>query len=244
MRRFSTLLFLLAVPGLAADASLSAARIRADVKYPSSDQMEGRGLGQKGGDLATQYIADQFAKAGLKPAGDNGSWFQKVPLVGIAPQAATQMSIRSKGKTLDLKWGDDVVGVDLSQRPEQSFDGQLVFVGHGIAAPEFHWDDYKGVNVAGKVVVLFTNEPPSNDPKFFDGRALTYYGRWTYKYEEALRHGAKAALIIHTTPAASYGWDVVRNSWGRETPFVKLAPNEKALSLQGWISKEAGDKLL
>ena len=98
--------------------------------------------------------------------------------------------------------------------------------------------------MTGKVLVLFTNEPPSTDPKFFDGRALTYYGRWTYKYEEALRHGAKACIIIHTTPTASYGWDVVRNSWGRESPFVKLEPGAKALSFQGWITREAGEKLL
>jgi len=136
-----------------------------------------------------------------------------------------------------------VVGVDLSQRPEQSFEGQLVFVGHGIAAPEFHWDDYKGVNVAGKVLVLFTNEPTSNDPKFFDGRALTYYGRWTYKYEEALRRGARAVLIVHTDDTAGYSWSVVHSSFGREQPYVKLNAGEPALGFAGWISRATGERL-
>jgi len=116
-------------------------------------------------------------------------------------------------------------------------------VGHGIVAPEYHWDDYSGVDVRGKVVVLFTNEPPSDDPKFFTGRALTYYGRWTYKYEEAARHGAVAAIIIHTTPTASYGWDVVRSSWGREDQQVKLAPGAQQLALAAWVTKDAGEKL-
>src|ERR1035438_2384832 len=106
------------------------------------------------------------------------------------------------------------------------------------------WEDFKGIDVKGKVLVLFTNEPASNDPAFFDGRALTYYGRWTYKYEEAVRRGAVGAILIHTTPTAGYGWEVVRNSWGGETPFVKLAPAEPALALAGWVTGEAGEKLL
>jgi hypothetical protein len=117
-------------------------------------------------------------------------------------------------------------------------------VGHGISAPEYQWDDFKGVDVAGKIVVLFTNEPPSTDPKFFDGRALTYYGRWVYKYEEALRHGARGAILIHTNETAGYGWDVVRSSWGRETPYVKLAAGQPSLSLAAWVTRDAGEKLL
>jgi Zn-dependent M28 family amino/carboxypeptidase len=118
-----------------------------------------------------------------------------------------------------------------------------VFVGHGIVAPEYQWDDYRGVDVRGKVVVLFTNEPPSEDPRFFGGRALTYYGRWTYKFEEAARHGAVAAIIIHTTPTASYGWDVVRSSWGREDQQVRLGPGAKDLAFAGWVTREAGEKI-
>ena len=107
-----------------------------------------------------------------------------------------------------------------------------MFVGHGIVAPEYQWDDYKGIDVRGKVVVLFTGEPPSNDPKFFTGEALTYYGRWTYKYEEATRHGAVAAIIIHTTPTASYGWNVVRSSWSKEDLQMKLAPGAHAVGIR------------
>lgn len=114
------------------------------------------------------------------------------------------------------------MGVSHRQQPRTPIDAEAVFAGHGITAPEFNWDDYKGVDVRGKMVVLFTNEPASADPAFFGGRALTYYGRWTYKYEQALRKGAAGALIIHTTPTAGYGWEVVRTSWGREQPFVKL----------------------
>jgi Zn-dependent M28 family amino/carboxypeptidase len=224
--------------------TISPAHIREHTRFLSSDLLEGRGVGTRGGQIASDYIATQFALAGAKPAGDNGTYFQKVPLVGVETGPGATLSATAGGKTVDFHWGDEFVGVSPLQQPDVTFDGDAVFVGHGIVAPEFNWDDYKGIDVAGKVVVLFTGEPPSTDPKFFDGRALTYYGRWTYKYEEALRHGAKACIIIHTTPTASYGWDVVRNSWGRENAYVKLAPGEKALADQGWISTEAGEKLL
>ena len=229
---------------LAQEGGLSAERIREHTKFLSSDLMEGRGVGARGGQLATEYIASQLALAGAKPAGDNGTYFQNVPLVGVETQPNSTLGAAVWGKGVDFRFGDDFVGVNGTQRPDARFEAETVFVGHGITAPEFHWDDFKGVNVTGKVLVLFTNEPPSNDPKFFDGRALTYYGRWTYKYEEALRHGARGAIIIHTTSTASYGWDVVRSSWGREAPYVKVGANDKALSLEGWISREAGEKLL
>ncbi|MGD0500710.1 MAG: M28 family peptidase [Bryobacteraceae bacterium] len=228
----------------AQDASLSAQRIRAHDKFLSSDLLEGRGIGVRGGQLASEYIATEFALAGAQPAGDDGTYFQNVPLVGVAIGADARLSATAAGKTVDLHWLDDFVGVSQRQEPQTTFAGEAVFVGHGIAAPEWNWDDFKGVDVAGKVLVLFTNEPASTDPQFFDGRALTYYGRWTYKYEEALRRGAVAAIIIHTTPTAGYGWEVVRNSWGGESPFVKLAPGEKTLAFQGWVTREAGEKLL
>jgi len=216
---------------------ISAQRIRAHVKFLSSDLLEGRGVGTRGGDLATDYIATQFALAGAKPAGDNGTYFQNLTLVGVQPQAA-ELSAGS----LHFRWLDDFVGVTGRQRPEVSFDADAVFVGHGISAPEYQWDDYQGVDVRGKVVVMFTSEPPSDDPKFFGGRALTYYGRWTYKYEQAARKGAIAALIIHTTPTASYGWDVLRNI-GQDDAQVKLAPGEPALAFEGWVTKDSGDKI-
>lgn len=206
--------------------------------------MEGRGVGTRGGDLATEYIAKQLALAGARPAGEDGFYFQKVPLAGVETQSTSQVSAAAHGKSLDFRLGDDYVGLNLTQKPETSFEGDVIFVGHGISAPEFHWDDFKGVDLTGKIALLFTNEPPSNDPKFFEGPALTYYGRWTYKYEEGLRRGARAVIIIHTTPTAGYGWDVVRGSWGREVTYMRMAPGEKALSLAGWISRDAGEKLL
>src|SRR5580658_9544668 len=186
---------------------VSGDRIRAHVKFLSSDLLEGRGVGARGGEIASEYIATQFALIGAKPLGDNGTYFQKVSLLGVEPQPTSQLSVISNnGKTTEaFQWLDQFVGVTLQQKADATFDAPAVFVGHGIVAPEYQWDDYKGVDARGKVVVLFTNEPPSDDPRFFAGRALTYYGRWTYKFEEAARHGAIGAIIIHTTPTASYG---------------------------------------
>src|SRR5882724_8536231 len=214
---------LIAVVAMAQSTDISGERIRAHVKFLASDLLEGRGVGARGGDLATEYLAAQLALAGAKPAGDvldgRPTYFQNLTLVGVEPQPSTQLSAStSDGKTMSYRWLDDFVGVTNSQKPETSFDAEAVFVGHGIVAPEYEWDDYKGVDVRGKVVVLFT------------GPALTYYGRWTYKYEEATRHGAVAAIIIHTTPTASYGWEVVRSSWGREDQQVKLADGAPALA--------------
>ena len=228
----------------AQDSSLSAGRIREHTRFLSSDLLEGRGVGQRGGELATEYIATQFALAGARPAGDSGTFFQKVPLIGLDPQAESKLSANAGGKKEDFAWAQDFVGVSQKQQPSASFDSDVVFVGHGITAPEYGWDDYKGMDVSGKVLLLFTNEPPSQDPKFFDGRALTYYGRWTYKYEEGTRRGARAVIIIHTTPTAGYGWDVVRSSWGRETPYVALEPGANALSLAGWLTHDAAQRLV
>jgi Zn-dependent M28 family amino/carboxypeptidase len=234
-----------ALTGLQAQhPDISPDRIRAHVKFLSSDLLEGRGPGTRGGELATEYIATQFALSGLKPAGDGGTFFQQVPLIGIATEPSAQLSASKGSETLGFKWENEFVGVNEKLTTQDEFDAEAVFVGHGIVAPEYQWNDFKDVDVRGKVVVLFTNEPASDDPKFFGGRALTYYGRWTYKYEEATRKGAVGAIIIHTTPTAGYGWEVVRNSWSREQPYVKLAPGQPALSFAGWVSKDAGEKLL
>ena len=228
----------------AQEPAISPARIRAHVSFLSSDLLEGRGPGTRGGDLATEYIATQFELAGLKPAGDAGTFFQQVPLIGITTEPSAQLSASKDGRSLDFKWEQEFVGVNEKLTTEDQFDAEAIFVGHGIVAPEFQWDDFKDVDVRGKVLVLFTNEPSSDDPKFFGGRALTYYGRWSYKYEEAARKGAVGVIIIHTTPTAGYGWDVVRNSWSREQPYVKLAPGQEALSFAGWVTKDAGEKLV
>lgn len=240
---------MLLLTGIAALAAaqidtISGGRIRVDTKFLSSDLLEGRGVGARGGRLATEYLAAQFALIGAEPAGDNGTYFQKVPLVGLETQPASQLAVAGNGKTVALKWLDDFVAANERQRTEETIDAEAVFVGHGITAPEFGWDDFKGVDVRGKILVLFTNEPESTEPKFFGGRALTYYGRWTYKFEEALRRGALGAIIIHTTPTAGYGWEVVRNSWGREEAYVRVEPGAPALALAGWVTSEAGNRIL
>jgi Zn-dependent M28 family amino/carboxypeptidase len=244
MNRWFALLLFGAAVLCAQNPDISGDRIRAHVKFLSSDLLEGRGPGARGGDLAAAYIATEFALFGLRPAGDNGGYFQHVPLVGATTQPEATVTAARGGKEIRFRWLDDFVGVTAAQKPDVQIDGDVIFVGHGIVAPEFQWDDFKGVDIRGKIVVLFTNEPPSDDPKFFGGKALTYYGRWTYKYEEATRRGAQAVFIIHTTPTAGYGYDVVRSSWGREDGQVKLEPGEYALGFAGWFSKEAGDKLL
>jgi Zn-dependent M28 family amino/carboxypeptidase len=242
---FGTLIGLCCAAFAAAqEAGISGERIRAHVKFLSSDLLEGRGVGARGGALATEYIASQFAVAGAKPAGDNGTYFQKVPLVGVRTEAGAELSAAAGGKTLSFRWADEFVATSDLQKPETRFEADVVFVGHGIVAREYDWNDYKDADVRGKIVALFTNEPASEDPKFFAGRALTYYGRWTYKYEQALRQGALGCIIIHTTPTAGYGWEVVRNSWGGEQPFVKLAPGAPALAIAGWMTQEAGERLL
>src|SRR5438132_12759582 len=165
--------------------------IRAHVRFLSQDLLEGRGTGQRGGDIAAEYIATQFWLYGLRGAGDNGTFFQKVPMAGITPAPETTFELApSKGEPMRLKPLDDYVAYDEMQRPSDDIDAEIVYVGYGIEAPEYQWDDYKGADVRGKVLLMLVNEPSSDDPNFFKGRALTYYGRWTYKYEEAARRGA------------------------------------------------------
>ena len=235
---------LAAIAAFGQGSDVSSSRIRPHVKYLASDLLEGRGVGTRGGELAASYIASQFEAAGLKPAGDNGTYFQKVSLVGVEPQPTSSLSARKDGITVPFKWLDNFVGNSQQQKQAAPFMAEAVFAGHGISAPEFGWSDYDGIDVKGKVVVLFTNEPPSTDENFFDARALTYYGRWTSKYEEATRRGAIACIILHTTPTAGYGWPVVRGSWGKEDPQVKLNPGEQALAFAGWLTEESSNQLL
>lgn len=236
---------LLATATRAADADgvpeISPERIKAGVAYLSSDRLEGRGPGTRGEILATEYIADEFKKAGLKPAGERGTYFQSVPLVRVATSPSSTLRAVKGQTTLDIPCEEGFSGTSRTQKDLEDFDAEAVFLGHGITAPEFGWDDYQGIDVKGKVVVLFTNEPPSNDRKFFGGTALTYYGRWTYKYEEAARRGATACFIIHTPETAGYPYSVVRPLDGAR---LKLEPGQPALAFAGWLSREWGEKLL
>jgi Zn-dependent M28 family amino/carboxypeptidase len=227
----------------AAMETISPERIRAHVRFLAHDLLEGRGTGQRGGDIAAEYIATQFAVLGLKPAGDKGTYMQEVPMVGITPAPGTTFSLLpSSGNAISLKVLDEYVAYDQTQQPQSDIDAPIVFVGYGISAPEYNWDDYKDTDVKGKVLLMLVNEPPSDDPKFFKGKALTYYGRWTYKYEEAARRGAVAAILIHQTEMASYPWEVVRNSNSGEKSYLKLdgAPKLKAAS---WIQFPVAQRL-
>lgn len=228
----------------AAMNSIDSEKIRATVKYLSDDALEGRGTGQKGGDKAADWIAAQFKSYGLLPAGDNGTYFQSVSFYGVTTDGKqTQFAFVPKsGSEISLKFADDYVATDQTHSDKSEINAPIVYVGYGINAPEYNWDDYKGVDLKGKVVLMLVNEPPSDDPNFFKGRALTYYGRWTYKYEEAARRGAVAAILIHKTEMASYPWEVVRNSWGGESSLLQDDKDPK-LKSAGWIQLEVARKL-
>lgn len=227
----------------AAMKTIDPEHIRAHVRFLSHDLLEGRGTGQRGGDIAAEYIATQFALYGLKPAGEHGTYMQKVPMVGITPGAETTFSlVPASGEPMTLKVLDEYVAYDQTQQPQSEIDAPIVFVGYGIRAPEYNWDDYKGVDLKGKVLLMLVNEPPSDDPRFFKGKALTYYGRWTYKYEEAARRGAVGAILIHQTEMASYPWEVVRNSNSGEKSYLKLDGTPK-LKAAAWIQFAAAQRL-
>ncbi|MEP6539271.1 MAG: peptidase M28, partial [Bryobacteraceae bacterium] len=184
---------------------VSGSKIKAHVKFLSSDLLEGRGVGTRGGELAAEYIASQFAVAGARPAGEGGTYFQRVPLMGVTTQADSTLLASANGESVSFDWQKEFVGASHRQVTNEKFEADVIFVGHGIVAPEEKWNDFKDVDVRGKIIVLFTNEPQPGNPEVFKGKTLTYYGRWTYKYEQAVRMGALGAIIIHTTPTAGYG---------------------------------------
>src|ERR1700719_1236396 len=229
-------------PAFVALETITPEHIRWHVRYLSHDLLEGRGTGQRGGDIAAEYIATQFAEYGLKPSGDHGTYMQKVPLVGITTLPETQFSLVPKqGKAMHLKPLDEFVAYDQTQQPKSDIDADIVYVGYGIEAPEYNWDDYKGLDVHGKVLLMLVNEPPSDDPKFFKGKALTYYGRWTYKFEEAARKGAVGVILVHQAQMASYPWEVVRNSNSGEKSYLKL--EGPALKVASWVQLDVAQRL-
>jgi Zn-dependent M28 family amino/carboxypeptidase len=221
---------------------IDAGRIRTQVRFLADDLLEGRGTGSRGGDIAARYIAAQFALDGLVPAGDDGSYLQKVRFTGVRTLPTTSAEFQPlHGEPIALTLGTDFVTGNQTQTESTAVDAPIVFVGYGIEAPEYGWDDYRGVDVKGKVVLLFVNEPPSEDPKFFNGVALTYYGRWMYKFEEAARKGAAGVLIIHRTDLASYGWNVVRDSWAEQVYLRD--DNDPKLQAASWIQLDVARKI-
>jgi Zn-dependent M28 family amino/carboxypeptidase len=222
--------------------------IRAHVKFLSSDLLEGRGTGARGGEVAANYIAAQMEALGLKGAGPNDSFFQPVSLVGVKADPNTKLIVSGRNGKETFKFADDYVAFTGAQTEEVDVDTDLVFVGYGISAPEQRWNDYKGQesDYRGKILVMLVNDPPatSAEPNLFGGKALTYYGRWTYKYEEAARRGAAGVILLHTDESAGYPWSVVRTSNGawrfdiarnsNDTPFLKF---------RSWITDDAARRM-
>jgi len=228
------------------NAAIDADDFVAHVKVLASDAFEGRGPGSPGEDKTVAYLQAQFERIGLKP-GNADSFFQTVPMVESTADPATVLKLIVDGKPRELKFGSDMVIGTRSGKPQVKIaDSELVFVGYGVDAPEQDWNDYAGVDVKGKTVVLLVNDPGfhANDATLFEGKRMTYYGRWTYKFDEAARKGAAAALIIHDTEGASYGWDVVRNSWsGAQYDLPAKDDPDPRLPAQGWISGEQAKSL-
>jgi len=226
--------------------------VLAHIKTLSSDEFEGRAPGTKGEELTVAYLTDQFKQMGLKPGNTDGTYVQKVPLVGIT--AAPAPLVFSKGRqNLTLKWKDDVVAWTKHVADVASLDkSELVFVGYGVVAPEFNWDDYKGVDVKGKTLVMLVNDPPvpdsarpgELDPKVFGGRAMTYYGRWTYKYEIGAMKGAAGVLIVHETGPAGYPFSILQDSnTGEKFDLVTPDKNMSRVSVEGWVTLDQAHKL-
>jgi Zn-dependent M28 family amino/carboxypeptidase len=219
--------------------------LRAHVKFLADDLLEGRGPGSRGGMLASKYIAAQFEALGLEPACADRTYFQQVQMIGSRPDPSTRFVVKSGSSETEFKFGDDFVGGTDLEQTEIPLNSDIIFVGYGVNAPENNWDDYKGLDVRGKVLLMMVNDPPAtpSEPNLFGGKALTYYGRWTYKYEEAARRGAAGVILIHTNDSAGYGWGVVRNSWGGERFGLVPESNAPALKLKSWVTEDAARKI-
>ncbi|MYN25888.1 M28 family peptidase [Duganella levis] len=238
----------LAFPVHAADASKTAvvqeAPLRAHLQFLANDLLEGRGTGQRGGDLTVAYLEAQAMALGLKP-GNGNSFRQPVLIAGVKTQPAdSTLKLEAGGKPLDIAFGKDWVFSPGDATAVHSFNADLVFVGYGITAPDEQWNDYKGMDLKGKILVMMVNDPQptAEQPNRFNGKGLTYYGRWTYKFEEAQRQGAAGVLLIHTTPTASYGWSVIQNSWSGVERF-QLAAGTLGTQLQGWMTDDTARAL-
>ncbi len=233
-------------PAHAFASAINAADFGELVKTLASDEFEGRAPGSRGEDLTINYIRDQMQRIGLQP-GNGDSWFQDVPMTETTADPGTVLKIQRGDNQQQLAFGTDMVIGSRRGESEIKIDGSdMVFVGYGVDAPEQNWNDYADQDWTGKTVVMFVNDPGFHvgDAKLFDGKRMTYYGRWTYKFEEAARKGAAAALIVHDTAGAAYGWDVVKNSWGGPQYDLPAAEDkEPRLQAQGWLSAEAARKL-
>jgi Zn-dependent M28 family amino/carboxypeptidase len=212
--------------------------LRAHLEFLADDALEGRAPGTRGGDAAAQYIAAQFRRLGLEPAGDSGTYFQRVPIISLTPQPTLAVSSPTAGP---LTWKEDFVLWSMRNDSGVALEGDVVFAGYGIVAPESDWNDYEGLDVKGKYVVVLVNDPGLVDSTLFRGKILTYYGRWTYKIEEARRQGAAGLLLVHTTESATYPWTTVLSGW--TGPQVRLETPPGSLTVAGWLHRDAAGRL-
>jgi Zn-dependent M28 family amino/carboxypeptidase len=234
-------------------SGITASEIDGHLRFLSHDLLEGRAPATRGGELAAQYLAAQLRAFGVAPAGVNGTYFQRVPIDVVAADSAT-LRVRggvAYGDTamghFSLRYPQDVVVWAGSATPSSAAGGDVIFVGYGSTAPEYRWDDFKDVDVRGKILLVLVNDPPAPaaEPNLFGGRAMTYYGRWTYKFEEAERRGAAGALIVHTTERAGYPWHTVVGSWAKEQRMLPRDPKAPPpLGFRGWITDSAATALL
>ena len=226
-----------------ANKFITDASLRGDIRFLADDLLEGRGPGTRGDKLAQAYITAQFQMIGLEPAAANGGWIQPVPLVGVTTQPPQTMTFKIGNKSIDFKNSDDYIVTCGQAKTESKFnDAEVLFVGYGMQAPEYGWDDFKDVDVKGKVLIVMNNDP-ADDPEIFAGRTRLYYGRWDYKYAKAAELGAVGVLIIHTTPSAGYPYQVVQTSWTGEQMALGGVQSGR-LPLEGWLTDEAAGKLI
>jgi len=217
--------------------------LEAPIKFLADDLLEGRGPATRGDKLARLYLASRLEGMGYEPGGPGGSWEQPFEIVGVKAKMPDAWTFRAGGKAVDLRRWDDYIATSGVQKEKAAIaNAELVFVGYGIQAPEYKWDDYKGADLKGKVLVMMNNDPDW-DPNLFAGKTRLYYGRWTYKYESAARQGAAGAIIIHTTPSAGYPWQVVQTSWSGEK-FSLPAAGEPEIQIAGWATEDSVRRLL
>jgi len=243
--RVAFLAFLTAAP-LAAQAPITSAEIDGHLRFLSSDLLEGRAPASRGGRLTEEYLANQLRSFGVAPA-VNGTYFQRVPIDIVGLRRESLRANASGKATATLRYPDDVVMWAGSSTTASAAKAPVVFVGYGAAAPEFNWDDFKNVDVRGRILLILVNDPPAttSEPALFGAQAMTYYGRWTYKFEEAERRGAVGALIVHNTERAGYGWATVTGSWAKEQRMLPRDPKLPApLGVRGWITESATESLL
>jgi Zn-dependent M28 family amino/carboxypeptidase len=221
------------------------ASLAAHIKFLADDLLEGRAPATRGGDLAARYIATEFEALGLEPGGETGTFFQPVPIIESTLAKGFTLTARGSAGTQKFSAASEIAASSSSTQTSVAINGPVVFVGYGIVAPEYRWNDYAGLDVKGKIVLIMVNDPPAPaaEPTLFAGKALTYYGRWIYKYEEAARQGAAGAILIHTLESATYPWNVIETSMSGTQYSVPAPSGAHVLGLKAWVSDEAAKKL-